>query len=82
MLTFAGAVGEQPLSGSPATKHAMASKTLPSTGEEDTNPTELVSVETGLCTTSATNVVQKPKDHRGKLGGVCVAVFGVRSLIE
>jgi hypothetical protein len=34
------------------------------------SPTELASVETGLCTTSKTRVVQKPENHRGKLGGV------------
>ena len=44
-----------------------------------TNPTELVSVEKGFCTTSdvtkiASGVVQKPKNHRGKLGGVCVSL--------
>ena len=38
--------------------------------EDRTNPTELVSVETGLCTTSEAGVVQKPKVHRDKLGGV------------
>ena len=41
-----------------------------SVGNNDTNPTELASVETGLCTTTAEHlVVQKPKNHRGKLGG-------------
>ena len=44
---------------------------LPRTGEDAAIPTELASVETGLCTTSvrhscATFVVQKPKNHRGK----------------
>ena len=33
---------------------------LPAAVMYDTNPTELVSVETGLCTTSETSVVQKP----------------------
>ncbi len=45
--------------------------------QNDTNPTELASVEKGLCTTddfskTAFRVVQKPKNHRDKLGGVCV----------
>ncbi|MCX7423816.1 MAG: hypothetical protein NT013_30350, partial [Planctomycetia bacterium] len=35
-----------------------------------TNPTELASVDSGLCTTSASGVVQKPQAHRDKLGGV------------
>ena len=43
---------------------------IPLTGEDATNPTELASVETGFCTTSETSVVQKPENHRGKLGGV------------
>ena len=43
---------------------------LPRAGEDGTNPTELASVETGLCTTSEASVVQKPENHRGKLGGV------------
>jgi hypothetical protein len=36
------------------------------------NPTELVSVDSGFCTTPlflAKNLVQKPVNHRGKLGG-------------
>jgi hypothetical protein len=36
------------------------------------NPTELVSVDSGFCTTSlllTKNLVQKPVNHRGKLGG-------------
>ncbi len=49
--------------------------------ENGTNPTELASVENGLCTTSdltetAFSVVQEPKNHRGKLGGVCVSFPG------
>ncbi len=41
-----------------------------SVGNNETTPTELASVETGLCTTTAANlVVQKPKTHRGKLSG-------------
>ena len=58
-------------------RQAIALESLiPRTGEDGTNPTELVSVETGLCTTSS--VVQKPKNHRDKLGGVCVNVPRVR----
>ena len=53
----------------------------PRDSNDDTNPTELVSVEKGLCTTSdlvGTNdgVVQKPGFHRDKLGVVCVYDFG------
>ena len=43
-----------------------------SVAEGSTNPTEFASVETGLRTTNEAGVVQKPKVHRGKLGGVSV----------
>ncbi len=51
----------------------------------DTNPTELASVEPGLCTTAdsantAFCVVQKPDDHRGKLGGACFSGGGRASV--
>src|SRR5260221_117993 len=41
------------------------------TDDDETNPAELASEETGLCTTSEAGVVgvQKPKNHRGKLCG-------------
>ncbi|MCX7421079.1 MAG: PD-(D/E)XK nuclease family protein [Planctomycetia bacterium] len=60
-------------------QHSVTS--TPQASNDDTNPTELVSVEKGLCTTSdlvGTNdgVVQKPGFHRdptsAKLGDVCV----------
>ena len=51
--------------------------------ENVTTPIELVSVETGLCTTSdfteaACGVVQKPINHRGKLGGVGIELSTTR----
>ena len=49
--------------------------TIPNARNIDTNPTELASVETGLCTTNETNVVQRPQNHRGKLGGVGVILL-------
>lgn len=41
----------------------------------DSSPTELVSVVTGFCTTNASVVVQKPGNHRGKLGGVGAILY-------
>ena len=43
-------------------------------------PTELVSVETGLRTTSEKSLVQKPQNYRDKLGGVCVDAHDVPPL--
>ena len=43
---------------------------------KNSNPTELASVDSGLCTTNlqaGKNVVQRPDDHRSKLGGACYA---------
>jgi hypothetical protein len=50
------------LQGDPVVRHATA------------NPTEFISVDPGLCTTrrglSASGVVQRPCNHRHKVGGV------------
>ncbi len=48
----------------------------------DPTPTELASVETGLCTTSEPakhGVLQRPENHRDKLGGVCDNLFRARN---
>ncbi len=59
----------QSLGASACVRHQLGMK-VSKTGSIDSNPTELVSVETGLCTTNRTRLVQKPEIHRDKLGGV------------